>query len=92
MTDDVMRAKATAGRSPARFLTRTEAAAYLDETWGIQRAPATLKKLACTGGGPTYCRIGRQVRYAPRDLDRWARGLISPPLSRARDLRQPVRA
>ena len=44
------------------FTTR-EAAAYL----GL--AVSTLNKWRCHGGGPTYLKLGRAVRYRHEDLD-----------------------
>ncbi len=91
MAHDAMRAGgASAAKPSARFLTRAEAAEYLGETWGIRRSPKTLQKLASIGGGPVFRKIGRQPVYTPRDLDRWAKAAISPPVARARDLRQPA--
>ena len=34
-------------------------------------AAITLAKLRCYGGGPTYHKIGRSVRYTAADLDHW---------------------
>lgn len=34
-------------------------------------APITLAKLRCSGGGPTFLKIGRSVRYSRTDLDDW---------------------
>ena len=59
-----------------RFLRRDEASEYLQNTWGIERAPATLAKLACVGGGPRFRKAGRWPIYAPHDLDAWVLDLI----------------
>lgn len=48
-----------------RTLTVRGAADYL----GL--AISTLNKLRCTGGGPSYFKLGRSVRYDPHDLDEW---------------------
>ena len=61
-----------------RRLRRTEASHYLRERWGIVRAPQTLAKLACTGGGPRYQCAGRIPLYPEVELDRWAQSLLSP--------------
>jgi excisionase family DNA binding protein len=45
------------------FLRPPEAAAYL------QSSVSTLAKLRLYGGGPTFCRIGRAIRYRKTDLD-----------------------
>jgi Helix-turn-helix domain len=42
------------------------AAAYLTVS------PSTLNKLRCHGGGPTFHKFGRAVRYKVVDLDAWA--------------------
>lgn len=34
-------------------------------------SPRTLEKWRCYGGGPTYYKMGRAVRYAKRDLEDW---------------------
>jgi hypothetical protein len=60
----------------ARYLRRNIAARYLSENWGITRAPQTLAKLACVGGGPRFVKAGRIPLYKPEDLDSWARNLI----------------
>jgi hypothetical protein len=71
--------------SPTRLLRRREASAYLKATWGIDRAISTLNKLACIGGGPTFCRDGRFPLYARSDLDDWARSKIGPKLRSTSD-------
>ena len=48
-----------------RFLRRKAASQYLEETWGVNRAPSTLAKYAVIGGGPTFRRAGR-VPSIPR--------------------------
>lgn len=34
-------------------------------------APATLAKLRCVGGGPSFTKLGRAVVYDLVDLDKW---------------------
>lgn len=34
-------------------------------------AVATLQKYRVTGGGPAFMKLGRAVRYDPRDLEEW---------------------
>ena len=53
-------------------LRRKAASQYLEEKYGIHRAPATLAKLAVVGGGPPFRRDGRIPLYSVDDLDRWA--------------------
>jgi hypothetical protein len=63
---------------PCRRLRRAEASCYLQERWGIARAPATLAKLACIGGGPRYQTAGRVPLYGEAELDDWAAKILSP--------------
>jgi excisionase family DNA binding protein len=48
-----------------RVLTTGEAAELL----GL--AASTLENLRVLGGGPTYLKLGRAVRYRAEDLDGW---------------------
>ncbi len=34
-------------------------------------APATLAKMRCVGGSPTFLRLGRKIMYVRADLDAW---------------------
>jgi hypothetical protein len=52
------------------FYSRKEAARSLSER-GIPTAPATLAKLATTGGGPEMCKFGRRVFYTTASLNSW---------------------
>ncbi|MCE7887709.1 MAG: DNA-binding protein [Alphaproteobacteria bacterium PRO2] len=63
-------------------LTRTESEKYLIEKYGRAGAVSakTLAKLACVGGGPVFCRIGRRIAYLPSDLDAWVKSRSSGPL------------
>jgi hypothetical protein len=63
-----------------RYLRRKQAARYLLETHGLERAPATLAKLAVIGGGPAFRRAGRIPLYAPADLDDWVASILSEPI------------
>jgi excisionase family DNA binding protein len=45
------------------YLTPIEAARYL------RSSKSTLAKLRVYGGGPTFCRLGRAIRYRQSDLD-----------------------
>jgi hypothetical protein len=80
------------GRGQKRPLLRRAAASrYLREEWGIERAPATLAKIACTSSsGPWFYRAGRWPLYDPDHLDDWAKRLLGEPVAstsadRARD-------
>jgi len=61
-----------------RLLRRKAASEYLREVHGLERAAATLAKLAVTGDGPVFRRIGRIPLYAPHDLDEWVASNLSP--------------
>ena len=70
---------------PARLLRRREAARYVTETWGIPLSWRTLAKLAVTGDGPDYCKVGRYPLYSPADLDSWAASKLQSKRRGARD-------
>jgi hypothetical protein len=53
------------------YLDRRSAAEFLTEK-GYKTAPATLAKLACTGGGPEFIKYRRHPIYKPIILLRWA--------------------
>lgn len=53
-------------------LRRWEVSEYLRLAHGIEVAPATLAKWACTGGGPRYQSLNRTPLYPREELDRWA--------------------
>lgn len=57
--------------SETKFLTRKEAAEYLNNK-GLPIAPATLAKKACSGDGPAHHLFGRQALYLAQELDVWA--------------------
>ena len=61
-----------------RRLRRVNASAYLNDKWGIVRAPATLAKLACIGGGPRFELANRTPLYREDELDAWAQSVLSP--------------
>jgi excisionase family DNA binding protein len=49
------------------YLTRRQACAYLNVSM------ATLERAAFHGGGPAFIKLGKTVRYAIIELDRWAK-------------------
>jgi hypothetical protein len=59
-------------------LDRRQAAAFLTAR-GYRTAPATLAKLACIGGGPTFESFGRKPLYREADLLAWATGKTTGP-------------
>ena len=72
-------------QSSHRPLRRVEASAYLFQKHGIERAPSTLAKLACVGGGPVFRLAGRWPLYAPADLDAWAASITTGPRASTSD-------
>jgi hypothetical protein len=71
---------------PARPLLRRDAACrYLRGRWGLQRAPATLAKLAVIGGGPMFFKAGRWPLYPQDGLDAYARKVLGRLLSSTSD-------
>ncbi len=80
--------------SPAkgRRLRRTEASAYLKDTWGIDVAPKTLAKLACIGGGPVMEYVGRLPTYPLDGLDDYARAKIGPRVASTSQRQQQIAA
>ena len=71
--------------TPTRPLRRAEASKYLKEKHGVDRAPATLAKLASIGGGPRFQRANRIPLYPPVFLDEWVASILSPPLNSTSD-------
>jgi hypothetical protein len=59
-------------------LDRKQAAQFLTER-GYRTAPATLAKLACIGGGPTFESFGRKPLYQAADLLAWAHARSTGP-------------
>ena len=59
-------------------LDRRQAAAFLTAR-GYRTAPATLAKLACIGGGPTFESFGRKPLYLEVDLLAWAKEKTTGP-------------
>jgi predicted DNA-binding transcriptional regulator AlpA len=48
-----------------KVMSNMEAANYL------RRSQSFLNKLRCSGGGPSFVRIGRRIGYLQQDLDEW---------------------
>jgi hypothetical protein len=63
----------------SKYLRRADAAVYVRSTWGIPCSTRWLAKLAVTGGGPIFRKVGRFPIYAPADLDAWAEHRIGKP-------------
>jgi len=60
------------------ILNPEDACRYLNESWQIERRPATLAKLRSVGGGPLFQKTGRTITYHIDDLDIWALSLRGP--------------
>lgn len=67
------------------YLRRAKAAAYLQSRYGAYTAD-TLAKLACTGGGPRFQKLGPYPMYTTEDLDNWALCRMSRPVSSTSEL------
>ena len=67
------------------YLRRVQAADYLKHLFGAFTSE-TLAKLACTGGGPKFRKMGRFPVYTRVDLDDWAMSRMSPPVSSTSEL------
>ena len=63
-----------------KLLRRKEASKYLKDTWGVDRAPSTLAKLAVVGGGPQFRKAARTPLYSSDDLDTWVASILSEPI------------
>jgi hypothetical protein len=62
-----------------RLYRRSDASAYLKDTWGVTFAPKTLAKIACiSSDGPEMHYIGRIPYYSQRGLDEFAQNKIGP--------------
>ena len=61
-----------------RRIDRRQAVDFLT-AGGYRTAPATLAKLPCFGGGPTFESLGRKPLYREADLIEWARAKTTGP-------------
>lgn len=64
-----------------QFLTTSGAATFLSKERGFPIATATLRKLRCVGGGPSFHRFGRRVVYSRTDLLNWALRRLGKPMA-----------
>ena len=69
----------------ADYLRRDKAAQYLQRQYGAFTL-GTLEKLASTGGGPKFRKLGRFPVYTPEDLDAWALSRMSKVVSSTSEL------
>jgi len=57
----------------------TGAASHWLRGHGVRRAPATLRKLRCIGGGPLYRLFNGRPYYTEQDLVDWVEARLSTP-------------
>jgi hypothetical protein len=74
--------------TPVKRLRRREAAAHIEDTYGIPCSPKTLAKYAVIGGGPTFQKAGKTPLYAASDLEAWAESRLSRPVRSTSELRK----
>jgi hypothetical protein len=67
------------------FLAPEAAVRVLVEEHGVTRSTGTLRKLRCTGGGPQFAKLGRQILYRRDWLAEWVRDRVSQPMSSTSD-------
>jgi hypothetical protein len=70
-----------------------DAARYLLDHFGVERAPDTLLQLRYRGGGPRYLKdtTSRRVLYPTVWLDEWAGELLRPCRSTSDEIVQGLR-
>ena len=66
------------------FLNREKSAEYVRGK-GLRCTKATLAKLACVGGGPSFQKFGRDVVHTPANLDLWIAARLSAPKTSTSD-------
>jgi hypothetical protein len=62
------------------YMRRQVASEYFWEVWGQAVSSNTLAKLAVTGGGPVYHKVGRFPTYSQPDCDDYAIRRLGPAL------------
>jgi hypothetical protein len=62
-----------------KYHRRHDAARHVREEWGQPCSARWLAKLAVTGGGPVFRKVGRFPLYTTEDLDAWAESRIGKP-------------
>jgi hypothetical protein len=67
----------------SKLLRRSDGSAskYLQDVWGIKRAPPTLTHDAMRGAGPAFTCISGRIFYTDKSLDAYARSQLNKPLS-----------
>jgi hypothetical protein len=74
---------------PQRYLSRSEASAYL-KVRGFRVEKQTLAKYAVTGAGPTYRTFGTRVVYDPLELDAWIDRRLTQPRRSTSEIQVPA--
>lgn len=74
-----------------RGMRRSEAANYLQERIGAYTAE-TLAKLAVTGGGPRFVKVGPYPLYKASDLEAWIASRTTKAVSSTSELAAPSAA
>ncbi len=67
------------------YLSRAQAAEYLQERYGAYKAQ-TLAKMAVTGDGPRFRKMGAFTYYLEADLDEWVASRMSAPVKSTTEL------
>lgn len=57
---------------------------------GPRRAPGTLRKLRCLGGGPKFRRLNGKPFYVEADLVAWIEGRLTAPVGSSSEAAEPV--
>ena len=69
-------------------LRRSVAAEYIQREHGVPCSVGWLAKLAVTGGGPPFVKVGKFPIYAVQDLDEWVASRTSPLMYSTSDIRR----
>lgn len=51
----------------------------------LHLAPVTLERFRLNGNGPSFCKLGRSVRYRKVDVDEWLASRVVRSTSEARN-------
>jgi hypothetical protein len=86
--------QASAGQSRrwSKRMRRRELSEYLREIHGIVLSPATLARLAVTGGGPEFQYDGRFPVTSPESADAFAQARLGPMRTSTSDAGQQLSA
>ena len=74
-------------------LRRKDASQYLNDVWGLRRAPSTLAVIACRrSDGPKMVYHGRTCLYPIAALDAYAREILSSPVRSTSERKEGLEA